>query len=126
MSVSHMNSHGAPVSRNFRATMFRPWEMFGPDPTASTESTGTGPSMHAASSDAQNSARTVPGCTYPITQWSATARFLSRVQVIPLLDRLPVRRVRVVPVAHHERRALHREPADAPAARLMAVVVTQI
>ena len=74
MSVSHMNSHGGSrgSSRNFRATMFLAWEMFGPDPTASTASTGTGPSMHAASSDAQNSARTVPPCTYPITQWSAT------------------------------------------------------
>src|SRR6516162_4973646 len=100
--------------------------MFGPDPTAITASTGTGPSMHAASSDAQNSARTVPPCTYPITQWSATARLVPGVEVVPLLDGFLRRRVRVVPVAHHERRPVHREAPDAPAPRLMAVVPPRV
>src|SRR6516165_11493988 len=100
--------------------------MFGPDPTAITASTGTGPSMHAASKEAQNSARTVPPCTYPITQWSATARLVPGVEVVPLLDGLLRRRVRVMPVAHHERRPVHREAPDAPAPGLMAVVPPRV
>jgi len=53
---------------------------------------------------------------------SAFPGFVPEVQVVSLLDRFRLRWVRVVPAAGEQEGAIHGEPADPPAPRLVAVV----
>src|SRR6266705_5409083 len=68
MSVSHMNSHGARgwSSRNSCTSEFRALEILGPDLIDKISATLSG-DCRVCSSDSQNSVRTVPPCTYPMT-----------------------------------------------------------
>src|SRR5262252_6595875 len=87
MSVSSISSHGAVYSvRKLLTSWLRPVEMFGPDWYARTVSTGTGPLTTRSRTEAANSARTVPPCTYPATT-SGIAFQVRHPAVIPDLNR---------------------------------------